>query len=47
MQQLKAKQTNLRGQSAKIQIAGWKERIYMVQVRYKDEILTGKLVVKR
>jgi Zn-dependent metalloprotease len=47
LQQLKAKQTNLRGQSAKIQTAGWKEGVYLVRVNYNGEILTGKLVVKR
>uniref|UniRef100_UPI0035640C90 T9SS type A sorting domain-containing protein n=1 Tax=Mariniphaga sp. TaxID=1954475 RepID=UPI0035640C90 len=47
MQQLKTKLTNLRGQSAKIQTAGWKEGVYLVRVKYNDEILTGKLVVKR
>jgi len=44
---LKTKKTNLRGQSAKIQTAGWKEGVYLVRVNYKDEVLTGKLVVKR
>ncbi len=46
-QLLKTKQTNLRGQSAKIQTAGWQEGIYIVRVNYNDEILTGKLMVKR
>ncbi|WP_372950859.1 T9SS type A sorting domain-containing protein, partial [Mariniphaga sp.] len=46
-QLLKTKQTGLRGQSAKIQTAGWKEGVYLVRVKYNDEILTGKLVVKR
>ncbi len=46
-QLLKTRQTNLRGQSAKIQTAGWKEGVYLVRVKYNDEILTGKLVVKR
>ena len=33
--------------STKIQTSGWKEGVYMVRVKYKDEILTGKLVVKK
>ena len=46
-QLLKTKQTSLRGQSAKIQTAGWKEGVYLVRVNYNGEVLTGKLVVKR
>jgi len=46
-QLLKEKKTSLRGKSTKIQTAGWKEGVYMVRVKYKDEILTGKLVVKK
>jgi hypothetical protein len=46
-QLLKEKLTGLRGQSTKIQTAGWKEGVYLVRVKYKGEILTGKLVVKR
>jgi len=46
-QLLKEKKNNLRGKSTKIQTAGWKEGVYMVRVKYKDEILTGKLVVKK
>jgi beta-glucanase (GH16 family) len=46
-QLLKTKQTNLRGQSTKIQTNGWKEGVYSVRVKYQNEILTGKLVVKR
>lgn len=46
-QLLKTKQTGLRGRSAKIQTAGWQEGIYLVRVNYKNEVLTGKLVVKR
>ena len=46
-QLLKTKQTSLRGQSAKIQTAGWKEGVYMVRVNYNGEVLTGKLLVKR
>jgi len=46
-QLLKEKKTNMRGKSAKIQTSGWTEGIYMVRVKYKDEALQGKLVVKR
>jgi hypothetical protein len=46
-QLLKTKQTGLRGQSAKIQTAGWKEGVYIVRVNYNGEVLTGKLVVKK
>jgi len=44
---LKQKETNLRGNNITIQTQGWPEGIYMVRVKYKDEILTGKLVVKK
>ena len=46
-QLLKEKKTNIRGKSAKIQTSGWTEGIYMVRVKYKDEVLQGKLVVKK
>ena len=46
-QNLKEKQTNLKGKSTKIQTTGWQEGVYIVRVKYKDEILTGKLVVKK
>ncbi|GAB1450663.1 hypothetical protein MASR2M47_07190 [Draconibacterium sp.] len=46
-QSLKEKKTNLKGNIAKIQTFGWKEGVYLVRVKYKDEILTEKLVVKR
>ena len=44
---LKEKKTKLKGKSTTIQTAGWTEGVYTVRVKYKDEILTGKLVVKR
>jgi hypothetical protein len=44
---LNEKKAKLKGQSARIQTAGWKEGVYMVRVNYRDEILTGKLVVKK
>lgn len=46
-QTLKEKKTKLKGKEHKIQTAGWKEGVYAVRVKYKDEILTGKLVVKK
>jgi hypothetical protein len=47
MQALKTKKTKLRGKSTTIQTAGWPEGVYTVRVKYKDEILTGKLIVKQ
>ena len=47
VQNLKEKKTKLKGNSAKLQTAGWKEGIYIVRVKYKDEILTCKLIVKK
>jgi len=44
---LKTKRYKLKGKSTKIQTHGWKEGVYVVRVKYKDEILTGKLVVKK
>ncbi len=46
-QNLKEKKTNLKGNNTKIQTSGWKEGVYVVRVKYMDEILTGKLVVKK
>jgi hypothetical protein len=39
--------TRLKGKSTTIQTSGWAEGVYMVRVKYNDEILTGKLIVKR
>jgi len=47
MQVLKTQKTKLKGKSTTIQTAGWTEGVYTVRVKYKDEILTGKLIVKR
>jgi len=47
MQALKTKKTRLKGKSTTIQTAGWTEGVYSVRVKYQNEILTGKLVVKR
>jgi hypothetical protein len=46
-QALKEKRTKLKGNSTIIQTQSWKEGVYMVRVKYKGEILTGKLVVKK
>lgn len=45
-QLLKEKKTSLRGNNTTIQTSGWKEGVYIVRVKYKDELLEGKLVVK-
>jgi hypothetical protein len=47
MQSLKAKQTKIRGSSTKINTQSWKEGVYTIRAKYKDQILTGKLVVKK
>jgi hypothetical protein len=47
MQALKTKKTKLKGNSTTIQTAGWTEGVYTVRVKYKDEILTGKLIVRK
>ena len=47
VQTLKEKKTKLKGKEHKIQTAGWKEGVYFVRVKYKDEILTSQLVVKQ
>lgn len=46
IQSLKLKKQKLKGKSTTIQTASWKEGVYMVRVKYKDEVLTEKLVVK-
>ena len=46
-QLLKDKKTNLKGNSATFNTSGWMEGVYIVRVKYKDEILTEKLVVKK
>ena len=44
---LKEKKTKLKGKEHKLKTAGWKEGVYFVRIKYKDEILQGKLVVKK
>ncbi|MCF6333839.1 MAG: T9SS type A sorting domain-containing protein [Draconibacterium sp.] len=46
-QLLKEKKTQLKGRSTIINTAGWKEGVYMVRVKYNNEVLQGKLVVKK
>lgn len=46
MQSLKVKAQKLKGNQYNIHTAGWKEGIYMVRVKFGEEIITGKLVVK-
>jgi hypothetical protein len=46
-QLLKVKKTKLMGIDTKINTTGWLEGIYMVRANYKNEVLTGKLVVKK
>lgn len=47
VQTLKEKQSKLKGKEYQIQTAGWKEGVYFIRVKYKDEILTNQLVVKQ
>jgi hypothetical protein len=46
MQKLKLKNVKVNGKEYKINTSGWKEGIYLARVKYKDEILTGKLVIQ-
>ncbi|MDO8928188.1 MAG: T9SS type A sorting domain-containing protein [Bacteroidota bacterium] len=45
-QMLKEKRLKLKGRDQRIQTSGWKSGIYIVRVKYKDENLQAKLVVK-
>jgi outer membrane protein assembly factor BamA len=47
MQNQKLKNEKLNGKSTKIQTNGWKEGVYIVRVKYKNEILQEKLVVTK
>ena len=44
---LKEKKTSLKDNKTIINTSGWQEGIYMVRVKYGENLLTGKLVVKR
>jgi hypothetical protein len=46
-QNLKLNNPKVKGKEYKFNTSGWKEGVYIVRVKYKDEILTGKLVVKQ
>lgn len=46
-QQLKIKKQKLKSNSFKINTQGWQEGVYIVKAKIKDEILTGKLVVRK
>jgi hypothetical protein len=46
-QTLKEKQTKLKGKEHKLQTQGWQEGVYVVRVKYKDKVLSDKLVVKK
>lgn len=47
LQSLKLKKKKLKGKSTVIETHGWKEGIYLVRAKYKEEILQGKLMVKK
>nr|WP_321358354.1 T9SS type A sorting domain-containing protein [uncultured Draconibacterium sp.] len=47
MQSLKLKKQKLKGKRTTINTQSWKEGVYMVRVKYNDELLTGKLIVKK
>ncbi len=46
-QMLTEKKTKLKGKEYKLNTSNWKDGVYTVRVKYKDEILTEKLVVTR
>lgn len=46
-QSLKEKKNSLKGKSTTIQTAGWKEGIYAIRVKYKDQVLQEKLMVQK
>ena len=43
----KLKKTKLKGKTYKLNTSGWKEGVYFVRINYNDEVLDGKLVVKK
>ena len=47
MQALKTKKTKLKGKSTKLNTNGCKEGIYIVRVKYKNDIFQEKLIVKK
>jgi beta-glucanase (GH16 family) len=46
-QALKEKKTRLKGSSTVINTASWQEGVYVVRALYNNEVITGKLIVKR
>jgi hypothetical protein len=46
-QLLKEKKTNLKVKEAKINTQNWNEGVYILRAKYKNEILQGKLIVKK
>lgn len=46
-QNLKEKKNKLKGKSTKIKTHSWKKGIYTIRVKYKDKILTSKLMVNK
>ena len=47
IQNLKLKNSKVNGKEFRFNTSGWKEGIYVARVKYNNEILTGKLVVKK
>lgn len=46
MQSIKVKAQKLRGKQYTVSTVEWKEGVYLVRVKFGDEILSGKLMVK-
>ncbi len=46
-QSLKLKKRKLKGKSTKINTTNWQEGVYIIRVKYKGELLTGKFIVKK
>jgi len=46
-QNLKLKNSKIKGKEYRFNTSGWKEGIYIARVKYNNEVLTGKLVVKK
>ena len=45
-QKLKQKKSKIKGKETKLNTSGWKKGIYIVRVKFKDELLSTKLVIK-
>ncbi len=46
-QSLKVKKTKIKGREYKLKTHGWKEGVYLVKAKYNNNVLTGKLVIKK